>query len=829
MLTSDLQDYNNGLYLPVKGATTRGIVVSNVDPLFMGRVKVWIPAIHGVLPADLLDNVDIEGGSNTSRTLPKGVSVMQSWDDDSGKRLPWAKVMSATWGPRVADDGDVKLSGIFGSPKKGTEVFIIFENNDPTLPIVIGCVIHANEFVYTRNRPLEIYPGENVVSTFTGESDYNDNVSQSITIGGEGGSIMQISDTPGNSSLLLSSNILLSDIDTMSKERFDNVKKVYPGFPTTASAAFASREILSTNSLALVANASSPATAVSVLPVATGPATPGIKMWPVKPKVGTVPRLSGNPKTGNFGEYREGYKSKEKTHCGIDIGATVTDDVVAPIELTPLYYHLDNSNGTGTGNQITALASDGTGHAFFHLSSINPTIIDIIRNKPGTKIPAGSVLGKCGNTGHSFGVHLHWEIFKNASSGTTGASLNAIRLSRQGVGASQYINPVSWLGNNYSTTVIQGSIEQLKSMDIHSTAFADINANDEKFKKPIGLEVCTIPGQEFIYLRHPSGSFIGIDCDGNIQGFSSGDVNWRVNRSWNLDVLGGILEVCYAKFSRIRTVVKQWSKSAKLYESDKSKVTDAFPDFFKRAEANRDLDMLNAVKSDKRNSFYVRSDGTTTSVNTASATQFKNITTPPTDIPRDLKNTSFDSILQQKYKQYITSPDLLLVFPDWRWFKAQMLWESNGKPDAIGGNSSQRTYGLFQISEDVVKTIKGSNIGDMSEYMSPEKNIDIGIQYIISNYYSVLKAIKLTNASGILSDLAGCKDDIRYITTLGYNIGPTAVGQCVKSLTDTSISYQQVEAKYKESHSSGRSLDIHLGYVPSIVLQYSKLTQNTGN
>ena len=840
---SNQAEYHKNRQSLVEGMPTRAIVVSNKDPQFAGRVKVWIPAIHGGIRD--MDEIDAEDG-DTIPTLPTGVMYPGNWKEPSVQDLlPWAKCVGHNWGPRKNDFGAINISGAFSIPKVGTEVYVIFENNDPSLPIVMGAIFHGSEYTYAKHRALELIPGIEVFESsvdpnkYTPEGDlakidedeYTSKAAFTYSIRGENDSMLLICDYPGESSIMLSGLIKLTDIDTLIGEKAIAVKKAYPGFPTTASAAFSKRVLLSDNAIALA----NPAIEYhppfdqlkvtdevkSTLPPPTPPAdkpptppTNSIKQWPIRPAQGkSVPRFSDGLKNGNFGFPRPGYKNKEKKHMGLDISAAKDNStqLLAPMDMQPLYYTVSSS----AGNMLVCKAADGTGHAFMHLYSVFPSIIKIVKESPGTTVKAGTPLGYCGDTGHSFGAHLHWEIFKGAGSAKNGRELEGIRGVAQVAGTSQYFNPIEWMGMAHTPdTTVQGSPEQMRSWIDHQTMYA--NTNDVAYTKPIGLEISTVPGQETIYLRHPSGAFIGIDCDGNIQGYTPGDANWRVNRSWNLDVLGGILEACYAKFTRVKTVTRTWAKIFSQMK-DKPDADDTYPDFFKRVQKYRKIDMMTSLRSTLGNAFYVNKDDKPMPVKDAYSDQCKGIATPPNTTKRSTDLTIYDKMISKAYSTYITG-DLARVFPDWKWFKAQMLIESNGVKDARGGGS----IGLFQITAIALRDVKPGWMGgdgDFLTYMDPEKNIDIAFQVMVKNYYYIKNDIMnyCNRVQGATKFDAMSAEDIRNLCFFAYNVGPGEVKDRINNIFETTLTYPAVEAAYKSVHVNNPSVKIHLQYVPTII------------
>ncbi|MDQ7860051.1 M23 family metallopeptidase [Peribacillus frigoritolerans] len=92
-----------------------------------------------------------------------------------------------------------------------------------------------------------------------------------------------------------------------------------------------------------------------------------------------------------------------KLHKGIDIARPATRTITAAdhgiIETA--------GNSGGYGNKITIDHNNGYKTVYAHLDSIDV--------KAGQKIEKGMKIGMMGSTGHSTGVHLHFEIYKNGS------------------------------------------------------------------------------------------------------------------------------------------------------------------------------------------------------------------------------------------------------------------------------------------------------------------------------------------------------------------------------------------------------------------------------
>ncbi len=90
------------------------------------------------------------------------------------------------------------------------------------------------------------------------------------------------------------------------------------------------------------------------------------------------------------------------THAGMDFKAPVGVDVTTPRAgvVTRM-----NWNHAANGNCVEVKFQDGVVAKFLHL---NENLV-----KVGQNLTAGTVVGKLGNTGHSFGPHLHYQLEKN--------------------------------------------------------------------------------------------------------------------------------------------------------------------------------------------------------------------------------------------------------------------------------------------------------------------------------------------------------------------------------------------------------------------------------
>ncbi|MBI5106629.1 MAG: peptidoglycan DD-metalloendopeptidase family protein [Solirubrobacterales bacterium] len=130
-------------------------------------------------------------------------------------------------------------------------------------------------------------------------------------------------------------------------------------------------------------------------------AGPTLSAGPIKRGSGQLIWPVNGPITGSFGEARPGHM-----HAGIDIAAAEGTPIrAADSGKVVLLQGVGSSGGYGNFTCIAHSASMATCYA--HQSRFGTSM--------GANVSQGQVIGYVGNTGHSFGAHLHFEVRINGA------------------------------------------------------------------------------------------------------------------------------------------------------------------------------------------------------------------------------------------------------------------------------------------------------------------------------------------------------------------------------------------------------------------------------
>lgn len=118
------------------------------------------------------------------------------------------------------------------------------------------------------------------------------------------------------------------------------------------------------------------------------------------------------PKGKGYGFNKSnGFQSKERpNHGGVDFHGREGDKIVIKkagevVAVTTGCSVGNHKCGGGCGNYVKIKHEDGNHTMYCHMTDVYPNVTK------GTKILPGKVIGTVGNTGHSFGDHLHFQYW----------------------------------------------------------------------------------------------------------------------------------------------------------------------------------------------------------------------------------------------------------------------------------------------------------------------------------------------------------------------------------------------------------------------------------
>lgn len=834
--TKEYLDYvTNG----ISGKLTRGLVVDTADPLYSGRVKVWIPTLHGGMidPASISGDTDVE--SETSLSDEKtGTDTLGSLSTLAKACLPWAPIMGTNWGPTGNFSSDVAKSvfGIFNVPKIGTEVFIIFEDDNPNLPVIFGAAFHESELIHnSRIKSLEITPGTLLKLELSDEDErtsYPNRVSESFIISSEKGAQLVLTDLDGQEQIMLGSYLKFARSASITDNGSPYIQftSEYPNFPTTQSAPFRKRRSINTDNpvldrQVLQASSGSVLARTSETPQTSTPVTvtgapnqpSGIVVKKRPPVDAAWPKIV----KGSYKDFRHdrSKNGKRRIHLGIDLSLKLAN-LIAPIDCIPLAY----VNSATAGKMLLVKGIDGYIHAFLHLDSVIPEIIQDVNSGIYKKYTVGTKLGVTGNTGSVEGAgggwHLHWEVFHGGDLVKTKQEAIQLRETLRHVGRQVIIKGVPIKGENFThpynlvhpledwlasdslqdangapiTTEVTMQAAQLAA---YSQVYSENTSSD--YDRVIGLEVSLVPGGEHIFLRHPSGGYAGFDADGNWKVYTPGNAEYKVNRNLVFDVLGGVLTNCLAVYTRAKTVINLMSNVRPKLMNSIGNVLDTkslLPSIFKRIETSREKDMQDALKQSASNIYYtLEASMLGKSLSDIAQDGYATVFNPTEQADRNYSISTFDALLKTSHSKYVPSSHVLYSKITPALLKSLMLKESNGDPKA----SNKYHIGLFQLGVGAIKDVTKQNNVTLEQYGEPSINIDIGVQYLMMCVNIMVSKAKKANLQITTEE---DKQNVLMAALMGYNFGPYGIGDLFANVTSqaNTLSYAQLEKKFIESN-----------------------------
>lgn len=125
-----------------------------------------------------------------------------------------------------------------------------------------------------------------------------------------------------------------------------------------------------------------------------------------------------DPIAGGTGKFTSAYGQRwGRLHAGIDLATPVG----TPLRSMSKGVVIDTGRGSSSGRFVRVKFWDNTVAYYYHMSSISVSV--------GDELYPGDIVGRSGNSGHSYGPHLHLEIHPNG-----GGPINPIPwLSKRGI------------------------------------------------------------------------------------------------------------------------------------------------------------------------------------------------------------------------------------------------------------------------------------------------------------------------------------------------------------------------------------------------------------
>ncbi len=181
---------------------------------------------------------------------------------------------------------------------------------------------------------------------------------------------------------------------------------------------------------------------LTVNPSSLPGAVAGVLAWPVSPHI--VTQYFGN--TAFAGTHSQLYSGQG--HDGLDIGVPIGTSVHAAAAGVVL--GTGNTDltcpGASFGKWVMIKHADGLSTMYAHLSLIKATT--------GQVVSTGDIIGLSGMTGYATGPHLHFGVYATDGTEITSFASKGCKghtYTMPVAALSAYLNPLSFLGNDYTT------------------------------------------------------------------------------------------------------------------------------------------------------------------------------------------------------------------------------------------------------------------------------------------------------------------------------------------------------------------------------------------
>ena len=234
---------------------------------------------------------------------------------------------------------------------------------------------------------------------------------------------------------------------------------------------------------------------------------------------------SGNNVNSSFGErYIEGRKS---FHYGIDLYAPLGAEIYAAAAGKVVV----STSHESYGNYIVIEHSQGLSSFCTLYAHLNQRIATV-----GQNVMAGSIIGRAGNTGHSFGAHLHFEMIDAAFDSFKNNYSNQTKYCR---------DPYPYLIRLEGDKLGSSAADNYKSQGYYNDPLEYINDNYNDIRRAAEQQVSLVKDQNGNLIERVGSKFFGRKCSILV---SDGEGEFELD-------LSGL----YVKFSCVKKVFSDFS------------------------------------------------------------------------------------------------------------------------------------------------------------------------------------------------------------------------------------------------------------------------------